>query len=158
MEQSPSWEANSHSANQEISRNLSSAGGLKVYYRAHKSPPLVPFLSQMNPIHAFQPYFPNMHSYIVFPSTLSSSEWSLPCRFSDQNLVCISRLSHECYMPNPFHHRFYHPSNIWLIIQKICTGLPLSQLFYTICEKNTHHARNYGVQVASTAQKLHCFI
>ena len=38
MKQSPSWEANRFSANQEIPRNL---WKLKVHYRIHKSPPPV---------------------------------------------------------------------------------------------------------------------
>jgi hypothetical protein len=33
------------------------------------------------------PYFPKIHSNIIFPSKPTSSEWSLPFRFSDQNVV-----------------------------------------------------------------------
>jgi hypothetical protein len=39
MEQSPSWEADSHSANQKISRLL---WNQKVNYRVHNNPTLVP--------------------------------------------------------------------------------------------------------------------
>jgi len=52
MEQSPSWEANSFSANQEIPHIL---WNQKVYHRIHKSPPFVLTLSQINQVHALHP-------------------------------------------------------------------------------------------------------
>jgi hypothetical protein len=51
---SSSWEANSRLASQEIPRHLRHP---KVHYRVHNSPPTVPFLSQINPIHTLPPYF-----------------------------------------------------------------------------------------------------
>jgi hypothetical protein len=90
MEQSTSWEADSHSANQEIPRLLWNP---KVYYRFRNVPPQVPILSQMHPVCTFPPYFPKIHSNITFLFTPTSSKWSLPFRFSDQNFVRISHLS-----------------------------------------------------------------
>jgi hypothetical protein len=48
MEQVPCWQTNFHSANQEI---LCLLWNPKVHYCPHKSPPLLPILSHMNPVH-----------------------------------------------------------------------------------------------------------
>jgi hypothetical protein len=80
MEQSPSSEADSHSASKEIP-------GLwnpNFHYRVHNSPPPVPTLSQINPVHKFPPYFPNIQSNIILLSTPTSSEW-VPHRLLPQS-------------------------------------------------------------------------
>jgi hypothetical protein len=85
MEKSPSWEANSHPASEKNPRLLWIP---KVHYRVHNSPPLIPILSQMNPVHTFPPHFLKTQSNIIFPSVLRS-EWSVPFRFHDYNFIIL---------------------------------------------------------------------
>jgi len=61
MEHSPSSEAESHSASQEILRLLWNP---KFHSRVHKILPLDPILSQIHQVHTFPPYFLKTHSSI----------------------------------------------------------------------------------------------
>jgi hypothetical protein len=55
MDQCPTWEADNHSASQEIPSLL---WNQNVYYRVHRKLSLVPILIQMNPVHTLHPLFP----------------------------------------------------------------------------------------------------
>jgi hypothetical protein len=111
MEESPEEEeANNRSLSQKIPRLFWDP---MLNYRVHNSPPLVPILSQKNQVHTLPSYFPNSNPNIILLYRPRSSEWSFPFIFFDQNIVCISHLSHACYTPlQPHFPRFHYPSNI----------------------------------------------
>jgi hypothetical protein len=93
---SPSWEAASCAATQELSRILWNP---KVHYCVHKSPPLVPILSHIIPICTIPFYLCKTPFNIVHPTTSSSSQWSLSFKLSHQYPICIPHLPHSFYMP-----------------------------------------------------------
>jgi hypothetical protein len=111
VEQSPSWEGNSHSACQDTASLLWNP---KVRYHIHKIPPLILNLGQMNPIHTFPSCFSKIYFNIILQSKPRSSKWSLPLKSSNQNSVCISHLPSAHYMPyTSLPPWFDHPNNIW---------------------------------------------
>jgi hypothetical protein len=137
MEQSPFREANSPPASQEIRRILRN---MKVHYRV-KSPPLIPVLNQMHAVHIFSPYFPNIHSNIILPSTPRSSESTFPFRFPNQNTVCIFHLSHACYPRTSVSNKSYISEWIYDVCKLIALRLIRSN---RSLEKVKFHIRASG--------------
>ena len=121
MVQSPSSEANWFAASQEVPRILWNP---KVHYRIHSNPPPAPILSQLVPVHNPTSHFLKIPLNIILPSTPRSPKWCLSFRFSHQNPLHASPLSHKSYMPclshsSRYSSRFYHPNNIGRAVQII---------------------------------------
>ena len=108
MEQSPSWEANRFSALEEIFHILRNP---KVHYRVYNSPPSVPVMSQMNPVHAPPSHFLMIHLNIRLLFTPGSFKWSLSFRLPHQNPAYKSPLSHTCYVTHPSHSSQFDNAN-----------------------------------------------
>jgi hypothetical protein len=77
MEVNPSWEATNCAATQELPSILQNP---KVHYRAQKSPPLVPILSQIDPVHTIPTNLRSIlivsrHPCRVHPSGLFPSDF-----------------------------------------------------------------------------------
>jgi hypothetical protein len=83
---------------------------LKVHYRVHKSPPLVPNPEpdRSSPYH---PILSKIHFNIVHSHMSSSSQWSLSFWLTHQYPICIPFLPHSCYMPRPSHPPWLDHSN-----------------------------------------------
>jgi hypothetical protein len=108
-ELSPSW----GTANCAATQNLPSIlWNPKVQYRVHKSPPLFPILSHINPIHTIPSYLRSIlilstHLRLGLPSGL------FPFGFPT-NILCIPILPHSWYMPSPSHPSWIdHSSYTW---------------------------------------------
>jgi hypothetical protein len=94
MEYSPSSDPTIHSAAQEIPHLLRTRKFITVFKRARHHSLLWARWIQST---LLSPYFPKIHSNIIFPSTPTSFKWSLPFKFSDQNIA-------TCYMSQSILH------------------------------------------------------
>jgi hypothetical protein len=108
MKQSPSWKDSSSLANQQIPRILLNPN---VHYRIHKSPPL-PFLSQLNPVHAS--HLPSSKLLLYSPPiyALVSQVVSSPQVIPTQPCMHPSSNQYVLHAPPMSFSLFDHPNNI----------------------------------------------
>jgi hypothetical protein len=114
MKLSISWEAASCAATWELPNIL---WYTKVHYCVHKSPPLVPILSQMKPVHTTPSYLRSIlilytHPRLCLPSGL------FPSGFHINILYAFLLFLHSCYMPYQSHPPWiYHFNYTWQKVQ-----------------------------------------
>jgi hypothetical protein len=116
MELSPSCEAASRSATQEFPKNLWNP---KFHYRVHNSPPLVPILDQINPVHSTSSYLSKIHLILSSHLCLGLPSSSFLLAFSLKPYTHSSS-PHACYIFFPFHLPLLGYSNyIWQRVQSM---------------------------------------
>jgi hypothetical protein len=95
MELRPSWKTASRSATQELPSILWNP---TFRYRVHKSPPLVPILSQINPVHTTPTYLSKIHLNISTHRCFGFPSGLFPFGFSTNILyVSLFSLIHVTY-------------------------------------------------------------
>jgi hypothetical protein len=112
MQLSPSWEAANCAATQELPSILWNP---MAYYRIHKSPLLVPILSQIDPLHTI----PSLRSILILSTHLRLGLPSslFPSGFPTKILNAFL-FPHSCYIPCPSHAPWLDRSNYtWRKVQ-----------------------------------------
>ena len=99
IEQSPSWEANTCWVSQEMPRILWNP---KVHYRIHKSPPSVPILRHINPVHV-----PHLIAWRFILTLFSHLRLGLPNRFIPSGLP-----TNTLYASLPSSKRARYPAHL----------------------------------------------
>ena len=109
-QQGPFGETNRSTVSQEIPQILWKP---KVQYRIPKSPPLVPILSQINPIHVCPAHLLKIYFNIILSPRPRSSKCSFLHQVSTSNPCNTSPLSHTCYTFRQFRSSLFdHPNKI----------------------------------------------
>jgi hypothetical protein len=98
MELNSSWEHANCATTQELPNILFNR---KVHCRVHKTPPLVPILSQSNANHTISSYLSNIHFNTAHPPTSWSSQWSLSFFLSHKYPLCSPLHTQLCYIILP---------------------------------------------------------
>jgi len=99
VEQSPFWEADSHSPSQKIPRILRNQNFITVFTRARHCN--LSWATSINPVHYLTSYLFNIH-YIIFTFALRSSKWSLCSGFWLKFCMHFSSTSYV-----PYSHTFH---------------------------------------------------
>jgi hypothetical protein len=95
--QSPSWEANTSSGSQEIPRILWNSK--VVHYPIHKSPPPVPTLSQINPVHPHPTSWRSIYYRPIYAWVFQMVSF---LQVSPPKSCMHLSFPHTCYMLRPF--------------------------------------------------------
>jgi hypothetical protein len=128
MKLRPSWESPSCAATIELPSILWNP---KVHLNVHKSPPLVPILSQIDPVHITPIYPSKIHFNIVHPYILVFLVASFLLAFPPISYMHSSS-PHSCYMHRPAHPAWLGHSNYtWQRVQIM--KLLIMQFFPTTC-------------------------
>jgi hypothetical protein len=137
MELSSSWETACCADIQELSSILWYP---EVHYLVHKSPPLVPIVSQIKPVHATQPI--SLRPILILSTHLhlGLSSGLFPSGFPTI-ILYVFLFSHLCYMPCPSHPPWFEYSNYtwrrahsphYVVFSNLLSlHLPSNQIFFS---------------------------